>query len=429
MKPLEFFRTAQVFEILERSALVAAAPLRVQFVKQRQEGAGLVEFGHCAVCDHVNKTPAGKAACRADRAQAADAACAVGDATAFVCHMGLGCVTIPALPDRDAGFMLTVGPYCPLDEPRALENDVRYGLKALGITVGNDLPVSLSDIRVVPTGAMPALCKWTAEVLAEFWHELKDVSEEQPADTVNGEYHGGQDAAGTAQKAHKKFGALQGCGTARSYGPWIVAALAAGSRAQARALVRETLTDVCRGNERTKIGLRRARIVAVVSAALESAERAGISTAKCWTRFAELPERVRCAGTDEELTAAAMHCLGTIKPRPKRTVPRSTELTQLRNLVLGKLPGRVRLDEIASDLNQHPTAVTHRLQRKFGMSFTEYVGRVRVDMAKELLRDTRLGSGEVARRVGISDTSNFSKLFRRHEGISPLEYRRRHTGN
>jgi two-component system response regulator YesN len=90
-----------------------------------------------------------------------------------------------------------------------------------------------------------------------------------------------------------------------------------------------------------------------------------------------------------------------------------------------RLPGKVLLKDIAAELGQHPTAITHWLQRKFDMSFTEYVGRIRIDMAKELLRRTHLGVGEVAQRVGIDDTSNFSRLFRRHEGMSPLDYRKR----
>jgi len=96
----------------------------------------------------------------------------------------------------------------------------------------------------------------------------------------------------------------------------------------------------------------------------------------------------------------------------------------LNRLVMSRLPGKITLNEIAAELGQHPTAITHRLQRKFGMSFSEYVGRIRIDKAKELLRRTRLGAGEIARRVGTSDASNFSKLFRKLEGMSPLEYRK-----
>ena len=90
---------------------------------------------------------------------------------------------------------------------------------------------------------------------------------------------------------------------------------------------------------------------------------------------------------------------------------------------MGRMPERVQLREIAQRLGKHPTAITHHLQRKYGLSFCQYVARLRIDKAKELLRRTRLGIGEVATRVGISDQSNFTKQFRKFEGLSPVQYR------
>jgi len=69
------------------------------------------------------------------------------------------------------------------------------------------------------------------------------------------------------------------------------------------------------------------------------------------------------------------------------------------------------------------------LRRKFGMSFSEYVNRLRIDRAKDLLRRTQLNATQIAQRLGISDQSNFGKLFKRFEGITPLEYRERFGKN
>ena len=58
----------------------------------------------------------------------------------------------------------------------------------------------------------------------------------------------------------------------------------------------------------------------------------------------------------------------------------------------------------------------------------EYAGveqRVLEQEAKRLLRTTSLPLGEVAASVGMHDQSYFARRFKRHEGISPREYRAR----
>ena len=51
--------------------------------------------------------------------------------------------------------------------------------------------------------------------------------------------------------------------------------------------------------------------------------------------------------------------------------------------------------------------------------------KLRVDEGKRLLRTTRLTVRECATRVGIADPANFTRLFRRHENMTPNEYRKR----
>ncbi|MNG41143.1 HTH-type transcriptional activator Btr [compost metagenome] len=54
----------------------------------------------------------------------------------------------------------------------------------------------------------------------------------------------------------------------------------------------------------------------------------------------------------------------------------------------------------------------------------EYISAVRHREARKLLRETELSVEEVGGRIGYPDTHYFSRIFRRHEGISPSEYRK-----
>ena len=47
-----------------------------------------------------------------------------------------------------------------------------------------------------------------------------------------------------------------------------------------------------------------------------------------------------------------------------------------------------------------------------------------LEKAKILMRDPQMSMMEIAERVGYEDYSHFSKLFKKHERYSPVEYRK-----
>jgi len=58
-----------------------------------------------------------------------------------------------------------------------------------------------------------------------------------------------------------------------------------------------------------------------------------------------------------------------------------------------------------------------------GQSFVQYLKKLRIEKAKELLETTELRVLEIGDRVGFENTKHFNRVFREMVGISPLEYR------
>jgi two-component system response regulator YesN len=63
-------------------------------------------------------------------------------------------------------------------------------------------------------------------------------------------------------------------------------------------------------------------------------------------------------------------------------------------------------------------------KRESGLSFSEYLNKVRIEKAKELLKDPKFNITEVAFEVGYEDSQYFCRIFKKSEGISPRQYQR-----
>jgi AraC-like DNA-binding protein len=112
--------------------------------------------------------------------------------------------------------------------------------------------------------------------------------------------------------------------------------------------------------------------------------------------------------------------------------PVSEKLQILARAVLflrANLPRDVRLSEIAAAAAVSPRQLQPRLFLELrGCSPMQYRTGLRLEQARSLLRSTDAPVKAVAEEVGIADAGYFSRLYRRHFGISAGEDRGRSGG-
>ena len=84
-------------------------------------------------------------------------------------------------------------------------------------------------------------------------------------------------------------------------------------------------------------------------------------------------------------------------------------------LTLRQVAGEVALS------NNHFCTV---FSQEAGITFTEYLTTIRIDKAKELLRDRQMRTSDVAASVGYNDPHYFSYLFKKHTNQSPRDFRK-----
>ena len=73
----------------------------------------------------------------------------------------------------------------------------------------------------------------------------------------------------------------------------------------------------------------------------------------------------------------------------------------------------------------NPYYLSHLFRKEMGTSFVEYLTTVRVSVAKNLLKQTKMSTLEIGLAVGYSDPSHFAKVFKKREHTSPSEYRKK----
>ena len=81
------------------------------------------------------------------------------------------------------------------------------------------------------------------------------------------------------------------------------------------------------------------------------------------------------------------------------------------------------VNRYAEQLGVSPNHLNKVVKAHTGRTASEWVQISRLNYAKYLLRDTNIPIIDVAARVGLFDQSYFSRFFKKHTGMSPLEYR------
>ena len=70
--------------------------------------------------------------------------------------------------------------------------------------------------------------------------------------------------------------------------------------------------------------------------------------------------------------------------------------------------------------------LTKLFKNKYGYSIYEYVLKLRMERAKELLAHEENKIIDISKRLGYTDNHYFSKAFRNYYGISPSQYRKQY---
>ncbi|GFP74857.1 response regulator [Clostridium fungisolvens] len=103
---------------------------------------------------------------------------------------------------------------------------------------------------------------------------------------------------------------------------------------------------------------------------------------------------------------------------------KSVLFKDIEKYIVDNMVEELDLDTVAARFNLSCYYFSRTFKEIIGYNFSDYINILRINKAKELLRDNSISIKEICFSVGYNDPNYFSKVFKKYEGRSPTEFRK-----
>ena len=112
-----------------------------------------------------------------------------------------------------------------------------------------------------------------------------------------------------------------------------------------------------------------------------------------------------------------------IKSGSKRKIPGWAR--ELKEIIQDHIDTNLSLKEISKGLEINPSYLSREFSKYFeDLTFGEYIRKLRIEKATELMQSSSYSLTEIAYLTGFSDQSHFTRIFKKHTGKNPSSYRK-----
>ncbi len=88
------------------------------------------------------------------------------------------------------------------------------------------------------------------------------------------------------------------------------------------------------------------------------------------------------------------------------------------------LENDISIKEISKAVNMSKSVLYKKFHSGFNCTVSEYINKKRIEKSIEYLMSTDLSMEEISQKTGFSNSSYYSKIFKKIMGISPLKYKK-----
>lgn len=141
-----------------------------------------------------------------------------------------------------------------------------------------------------------------------------------------------------------------------------------------------------------------------------------------WAKF--LRHEKHTQSPAEQLLLDVFHRLMETKTGAGKRIPAWAK--DLKEIIQDQIDTNLTLKEISKGLDLNPAYLSREFSKYFeNLSFGEYLRKLRIEKALDLLNDPKYSLTDIAYLTGFSDQSHFTRIFKKHAGQNPSTYRKK----
>ena len=109
----------------------------------------------------------------------------------------------------------------------------------------------------------------------------------------------------------------------------------------------------------------------------------------------------------------------------EKTIDASSDMVQKAKRIIKEqyTQQNLMIANVAAEIGVSPNHLSCIFKQKTGKGFAKYLTELRIEKAKELLKNTEFTNAEISEKVGYSNPNYFSTVFHRTVGMTAKEYR------
>ncbi len=99
---------------------------------------------------------------------------------------------------------------------------------------------------------------------------------------------------------------------------------------------------------------------------------------------------------------------------------------ELKEIIQDQIDTSLTLKELSKNIDINPSYLSREFSKYFeDLSFGEYIRKLRIEKAMQLMQTSTYSLTEIAYLTGFSDQSHFTRIFKKHAGLNPSSYRKK----